>query len=145
MAYLLLAAGLFCWANWDLNRARGELAAARQRLSGVQQAHEQTVETARRAQAAQGLLREASSQGLAPSAWAERRIHIRQATMRRAEANALLSELVRTPDRLFGAEEFELSVRDPREGLFSQQSDPAATVQVPVRGSMVFRTGGGGS
>lgn len=146
-ALLLLAmiAGFFQWASVDLSAARQELGAAQQRLSEARQEEVRTIELAKRAQLALGLMRDAANSGLGHTAWAERRFNIKQATMSRAAANSLLSEMQRLPDRLFGAEEFELSVRQPGEGLFSNVADPASSVQVTVRGSLLFRTTGGGS
>ncbi len=146
-ALLLLAtvAGFFQWASVDLSTARQELSAAQQRLAEARQEEVRTIELAKRAQLALGLIRDANTNGLGHAAWAERRFNIRQATMSRAAANSLLSEMQRLPDRLFGAEEFELSVRQSGEGLFSSVADPASAVQVTVRGSLLFRTTGGAS
>lgn len=145
LALLALMAGFFRWASGDLAAARLELGAAQQRLAEAQQEEARTIELAKRAQLALGLMRDAQSNGLAHTAWAERRFNIKQAIMSRAAANALMSEMVRSRDRLFGAEEFELSVRQSSEGLFSNVADPQSTVQVSVRGSLLFRTTGGGS
>jgi hypothetical protein len=146
-ALLLLAliAGFFSWASRDLASARVEFGGAQQRLAEARQEEVRTIELAKRAQLALGLMRDANTSGLSHTAWAERRFNIKQAIMSRAAANSLLSEMLRSPDRLFGAEEFELSVRQSAEGLFSNVADPASTVQVSVRGSLLFRTMGGAS
>ncbi len=144
LSLLAMAAGFFRWSSADLAAARQELAVARQSLSEARQTEVQTIDQAKRAQLALGLMRDAAAVGLRHSSWAERRFNIKQANMSRAAANALLSEMVRSPDRLFGAEEFELSVRDSKEGLFSNVLDPGSTVQVSVRGSLFFRTTGDG-
>lgn len=142
---LALTAGLLRWASGDLVAATLELSGAQQRLAEARQEEARTIVLAKRAQAALGLMRDASSSGLAHAVWAERRFNIKQANMSRAAANSLISEMLRSRDRLFGAEEFELSVRQPGEGLFSNVTDPASMVQVSVRGSLLFRTTGGGS
>lgn len=89
-ALLLLAmiAGFFQWASVDLSAARQELGAAQQRLSEARQEEVRTIELAKRAQLALGLMRDAANSGLGHTAWAERRFNIKQATMSRAAANS---------------------------------------------------------
>jgi reverse gyrase len=145
LVLLVLVTALFAWSSANRTAARQELAAAQQQLAAAQEEEVRTIELARRAQLAQKLLRDASAQDLSHKDWAERRFNVKQATMSRAAANALLSEMVRSRDRMFGAEEFELSVRQASEGLFSSVVDPTSTVQVSVRGSLLFRTTGVGS
>ncbi|MGE0099773.1 MAG: hypothetical protein AB7S86_15635 [Hydrogenophaga sp.] len=145
LALLVLTAAFFHWTSGQLRDARQELGAAEQRLVEARQDEARTIEQAKRAQLALGLMRDAHTSGLGFAAWAERRFNIKQAGMSRGAANALLSEMLRSPDRLFGAEEFEMSVRQAGEGLFSSVNDPASTVQVSVRGSLLFRTTGSGS
>jgi len=139
----VLAVGFLRWGHADLAAAQQELGAARQLLSEVRREEVRAIEQAKRAQAAQGLLRDAAAHGLGHADWAERRFNIKQAKMSRAAANDLLSEMLRSPDRLFGAEDFELSVLQRKEGLFSNVADPQSMVQVTVRGSLLFRTLGG--
>lgn len=139
---LVFMAAFFRWASANLADARRELGSAQQRLNEARQEEARTIELAKRAQMAMGLMREAHAGGLGSAAWAERRFNIKQATMSRSATNALLSEMQRSPDRLFGAEEFSLSVRRSSEGLFSNVADPASEVEVTVRGSLLFRTTG---
>lgn len=142
MLLLVSVVGFLRWSHADLSAGRRELGSARQLLAEVRREEASAIEQARRAQVAQGLMRDAAALGLDHAAWAERRFNIRQAKMSRAAANDLLSEMLRSPDRLFGAEEFELSVLQRKEGLFSSVSDPLSMVQVTVRGSLLFRTSG---
>lgn len=142
---VVVAAAFFRWSSQDLIAAKQALAETQQLLAEARQEEAQAFEAARRAQLANGLMRHAAEQGLAHSAWAERRFNVKQATMSRAAANALLSEVVSSPNRLFGAEQFELSVMRRSESLFAEVKDPESKVQVTVRGSLLFRTTGGGS
>ncbi len=144
-ALLLVAAVLFGWSRAGLSSARQALDMAQQRLAEVRQEEARTTHLAQRTQMAHKLLRDAARQGLGHQDWAERRFNIQKATMRREEANALLAELVRAPDRFFGAEGFELSVLRRTESLFSDVQDPDSRVEVSVRGSLMFRISGGGS
>ncbi len=142
---LVAATAFFRWSSQDLAGAQHSLASTQRMLAEAKQEELRVIEEARRAQLANTLMRHAAEQGLEHSAWAERRFNVRQATMSRASANALLSEMISSPNRLFGAESFELSVVRRSESLFSDVKDPESTVQVSLRGSLLFRTTGGGS
>lgn len=142
---LVAAVAFFYWSDQNLTASRQALASTQQLLAEARQEEANAIDEAKRAQLANGLMRHAAEQGLEHSGWAERRFNVRQATMSRASANALLSEMVSSPNRLFGAESFEISVTRRSESLFSDVKDPESQVQVSVRGSLLFRTTGSGS
>lgn len=97
-----------------------------------------TSETRRRAAIAD-LMKAAAVSDLMATAWDERRFGIRQATMSRKAANRLLVEITRSRGRLFAAEQFDLSVKDPKDGLFTIPSSPDTELIVTLRGTTLYR------
>lgn len=94
---------------------------------------------ARRRQAIDTLMKEAGKTDLVASAWDERRFGIRQSSMTRAAANRLLGEMARSRGRIFAAEQFELSVKEPQDGLFTPPISPESELVVSLRGSLLYR------
>ena len=93
----------------------------------------------RRRQAIDTLMEEATKSDLLAGAWDERRFGIRQSAMTRKAANRLLGELARSRGRIFAAEQFELSVKEPQDGLFTPPASPDAELVVSLRGSVLYR------
>ena len=59
--------------------------------------------------------------------------------MARKAANRLLGEIVRSRGRIFAAEQFELSVKDPQDGLFTLPLSSESDLVVSLRGSLLYR------
>ncbi len=123
----------------EMRRALAQLAhtSAEQHLAELER-------EAARARVAQGQMDEAQQIGFGQGQWAIRRMDIHQATMSRATLNDLLSQLTRTPLQLFGADSFELSMKDANGGLFET---PAAgngeqSLSVTLSGTLYFRLRG---
>lgn len=94
---------------------------------------------ARRLQGIEALMNEAERTDFLADAWDERRFGIKQSSMTRKAANRLLGEITTSRGRIFAAEQFELSVKDPQDGLFSHPSLPDADLAVSLRGSLLYR------
>lgn len=142
-------ATLVVTAIWFVN-ARSSLANAYQQLGdrnqALAEARVREQETRLRVDytdSARQVLATARSHGLLPEVWGERLINLRQSQLSREEALPLLASVQRSPERMFGAEAFELSVSHPEEGLFDP---PLLTERKPapllltLRGSLLFRT-----
>lgn len=150
----VLSLGLFGAATLGLLCTLAFVGFAQQRLSQAQQAQLDAQALLRQAQVAQQRaqvqvqITQASSQlitgaerlGLDPASWAERRTSLRQAQLPREAVAELLDTLSRSPDRMFGAEEFELSVTQPGEGLFNTPSSQSAALRMTLRGTALIRT-----
>ena len=93
----------------------------------------------RRREAIDTLMKEAEKTGLVASAWDERRFSIRQSSMARKAANRLLGEIARSRGRVFAAEQFELSVKEPQDGLFTPPVSSESELVVSLRGSLLYR------
>lgn len=149
-ASLLLFAGamgaLLCAAVW-FTSARSDLAEAYALIGSRQQAldtahrHKQEAQLrVRLANGAEQLVARARSGGFVEAEWGERLINIRQAPLGRDEVNHLLAGVVRDAERIFGAEEFELSVTRVDEGLFDAPDPRSPPLMVNLRGTLLFRT-----
>jgi hypothetical protein len=108
-------------------------------LAAASQSEARARMESRRAAAIDTFLQEALRTDLVSSAWDERRFGIRQASMTRDATNRLLAELARARGRIFAAESFEISVKDPKEGLFNPPGMPQTELLVSVRGSLLYR------
>lgn len=140
---LVLAAAWFVNARSGLAEAYQRLGTANQRLSEMRIQEQEARLRVEYAKSARELLASAHSHGLLPDAWGERLINLRQSQMSREEALPLLASLQRSHDRMFGAEDFELSVTHPEEGLFDppDASDRRpAPLALTLRGSLLFQT-----
>lgn len=138
---LLVAAAVYFTSSRDgLVGARADLAAASQALGDAQRQHEAASRQVGLAAEARALVADARAIGLAPSDWGERRIHIRQQRMLRESVDELLRSTERDADRLFGAEDFDLSVTHLDEGLFNTPPDDGHPLQLTLRGAQMFRT-----
>ncbi|KWE37934.1 hypothetical protein [Burkholderia territorii] len=96
-----------------------------------------------RARMARTQMTDAMRAGYGVGQWAIRRMDIRQAVMTRETVNEMLSQISRTPSQMFGADEFELSMKSADGGLFEV---PAANsgdtaLLVTLAGTLYFRLG----
>ena len=142
---LVVAAVWFLSARSGLARSYELLGNRNQLLAQAQMAQQEAQLKVVNARSAQQVMDQLSSLGLQPEGWGERLINLRSTQLSREESAVLLESLAPGPDRLFGAEAFELSVTNPAEGLFHlpivNDDRAPAPVQVTLRGSLLFRTG----
>lgn len=142
---LVLSAAWFVNARSGLAEAYERLGTANQVLSEARIREQEARLRVDYATSSQELLASARSHGLAPGAWGERLINLRQSQMSREEALPLLATMQRTHERMFGAEAFEVSVTHPDEGLFDPPDAPdrrPAPLTLTLRGSLLFQTAG---
>jgi len=142
---LVIAATWFIAARTGLARSYDQLSNRNQLLAQAQMAQQEAQLKVESARSAQQVMDRLSALGLQPEGWGERMINLRSTQLSRDESAALLAGIAAGPDRLFGAEAFELSVTNPAEGLFHlpvlvDERIPAP-LQVTLRGSLLFRTG----
>lgn len=123
-----------------LTQQRRAAAMAAGDLARASQAQDQTDMATRHAAATRALLQEASEADLTAGTWDERRFGIRQASMTRDAVNHLLAEVARAHGRVFAAESFDISVKDPRESLFHPPDQPLTELLISLRGSLLSRT-----
>ena len=131
-AALVLAQTLLSRQQQAADSAAASLAAANQSQARARM-------ESRRSAAIETFLQEAQRTELVSSAWDERRFGIRQASMTRDATNRLLTELARARGRIFSAESFENSVKDPKEGLFNPPGMPQTELMISMRGSLLYR------
>lgn len=137
---LLAALSFAGYAQARLNAAQQAELQAQVQQQQAQQHLQQVQMQAQAAQVGVQLLAEAARLGVQPAAWAERRTNLRQALLPREAAEALLLTSARHSGRVFGAEEFELSVTRPDEGLFTVPGEQAAPLRMTLRGLALLRT-----
>lgn len=143
---LVVAATWFVTARSGLAEAYQRLSNSNQSLSEARVREQEARLRVDYADSSRQLLATARTHGLSPDAWGERLINLRQSQMSREEALPLLATVLRTHDRMFGAEAFELSVTHPDEGLFDppDASDRRpAPLSLTLRGSLLFQTASG--
>ncbi|ARP78346.1 MULTISPECIES: hypothetical protein [Bordetella] len=141
LSLLVLAAAAYSFhgARQDLDHAYGALSLSeRQRVQTTQELAVARKE-AERADAARRILASADATGFAAGGWSERRISIQQSAMTRHAVNDLLREASTGTGRLFGAEQFDLSVTRPEDGLFHATSGNNPDVVLTLRGTLLFR------
>jgi hypothetical protein len=122
--------------------AAAEYERAEQRFQ-LEQTRIQFAEAERRAEqaaAAGRLIEQAAASGWTPGDWGERRIALRQTRLPREAVEELLQTTAREPGRIFGADEFDLSVTRMDEGLFESPDAQAQPLQLTLRGAHFFRT-----
>ncbi|MBG0881256.1 hypothetical protein H0X90_31100 [Burkholderia sp. 9775_39] len=84
---------------------------------------------------------EAMQAGYGVGHWAIRRMDIRQVSMTRETANEMLAQISRTPSHMFGADDFELSMKSSDGSLFEAPVANSAdsTLLVTLSGALYFR------
>jgi hypothetical protein len=137
---LALAAGFAFHARATLQLATLELASQRMSLEQVGAEHAEAKRRAEQAARATRLLQQAADAGWTPSDWGERRISLRQTRLPREAIEELLQTTARTPGRIFGVDEFDLSVTRMEEGLFESPDAQGQPLQISMRGAHFFRT-----
>ena len=75
-----------------------------------------------------------------PGQWGERHLNLRQQRMPREAVDDCCAGARRDPDRMFGADSFDLSVTSVDEGLFHAPAGDGHVLQLSLRGSQLFRT-----
>ena len=146
LAALVIAAVWFVNARSGLAEAYARLGDSNRLLAETQVQEQEARLRVEYAQSSRQLLQAVRLQGLAPEGWGERLINLRQSQVSREEALPLLATVLRSHDRMFGAEAFELSVTNPDEGLFHVPvvtDRQAAPLSLTLRGSLLFKTGRG--
>ena len=149
LVFAATLAALVITAVW-FTSARSQLAGAYQQVDRQSRALAEAQLRLREARlqvdyatSANQLLDQVVAHGLTPRQWGERLVRLNQAQMGREDTVALLASLTRTPERLFGARTFELSVTHPDDGLFTvpawNERGPAP-LQLSIDGSLLFRT-----
>ena len=140
---LVASAVWFISARSSLAEAYNQLGNRKQALAQAQVREQEAQLKADHAASARQLLQVANQRGLRSESWGERLVSMAQTQVSRADAAALLSSMGRTDDQVFGAQQFEVAVTHPQEGLFDV---PVSTERVPaplmmsIRGSVLFRT-----
>lgn len=139
---LAAAAGAVIWASAGAQRAYDSLdrETAKVKEAERQLAHARLQVV--RAEKARTLMNDAEASSMTVGAWGFRRLAMTQAIMTRGSLNELLSESVRSKDRMFGASEFDIASRDTDAGLFGTPRPSDKDVVVSVNALMFFRTAG---
>ncbi|MCA8306775.1 hypothetical protein [Burkholderia seminalis] len=139
---LAAAAGTVVWASAGVQHAYDSLGreTARVKEAERQLAHARLQVV--RAQKARTLMNDAEANSLTVGAWSFRRLAMTQTIMTRSSLNEILSESVRSKDRLFGASEFDIATRDTDAGLFGTPRPSDKDVVVSLNALMYFRTAG---
>lgn len=138
---LLFAAVWFTSARARLDEAYGLVGDRQQALAAAERRMQEAQLRVKLATGAAELVQAASSGGFVDSRWGERLINIAQSPLTRNEVNDLLSNVTRNQSRIFGAQEFELSVTRAEEGLFDPPGPRSPPLMLTLRGTLMFRTG----
>lgn len=86
------------------------------------------------------ILEQAKSKGLGSKDWNERRMNIQSVTMHRERFNELMADVANTPRQVFGAEQFDVAVKDVAYGLFDEPPTADQGVVLTLRGTALFRS-----
>lgn len=136
-----LAFSMLAYARSVLEGAKREAQAVTEETSQMLQRQEAAEKQNRNDAAADRILALAKSAGLSSKEWNERRINIQANTMPRGDVNALLADLANSPRQIFGADQFDIAVKDAAHGLFDAPSEKNAGVVVTLKGLALFRAG----
>lgn len=139
LCFLVVASLVLVGSQAALVKQRGLASQMQTAWQAARQIELAKANEARRLEAIDTLMKEAEKTGLVASAWDERRFSIRQSSMARKAANRLLGEIVRSRGHIFAAEQFELSVKDPQDGLFTLPLSSESELVVSLRGSLLYR------
>lgn len=137
---LLLAAVWFTTARQALGDAFVAVSVAQQERAAAEQRLREAELRVRLADSVRQLDAQAEAFGFVEQRWGERLINVSQAPMPRVDANNLLGSVARDDARIFGANEFELSVTRPDEGLFDARDPRSPPLLMSMRGTLLFRT-----
>lgn len=138
---LLSATALLGISDGVVSGQRRALAQARVALDTARGQEAESLRQSGRVRLAARLVGDARTAGYAARDWDERRFNLRQSPLSREAVNGLVDEVERGPGRLFAAEQFEVSVRQPDEGVFSRPLKAGSELVVTLRGSLVYRAG----
>jgi len=134
--YLLVMVAAYL-AHFDLESRRRDLRAANQALEVASQERLSRVNQKKKIEIARKMLAASASAGLSYTSWDERRFNLKQVTMNRDQSEKLISQLGRSKTTAFGAEQFEISVKDSANSLFLPQPKGSSLV-VTIHGTMLF-------
>ncbi len=142
----LLSAGLLALALWaDVNareamlKAEAGLVQARQALDRAELQKTIALSKAEVTRLNEALERKADAMDMQSRDWAARKVSVKQQVMERPSIHDVLAELQRTSGRVFVAEEFDLGVTRPEDGLFSIDGASDGPLRLSVRGDLHFR------
>ncbi len=137
--FLAAASLVLIGSQVALVKQRSTAAQAQSTWIAAKRIEDAQTNAARRRQGIEALMTEAGKADFLADAWDERRFGIKQSSMTRKAANRLLGEIASSRGRIFSAEQFELSVKDPLDGLFSPPPLPDSDLAVSLRGSLLYR------
>lgn len=140
MGALLFAAVWFTSARSELAEAYARVGSRQQALAATQQRKHEAQLRVQLAAGATQLVQRANAGGFVEDGWGERLINISQSPLTRDGVNDLFAGVTRGPERIFGAEAFELSVTRADEGLFDIPDPRSPPLMVSLRGTLLFRT-----
>ena len=136
---LLVAAIWFTSARSDLAQAYAKVGSKHQALAATQQRKQEARLRVQMATGAAELVRRAETGGYTEDGWGERLINISQSPLGRNDVNDLLDGVSRDQSRIFGADDFELSVTRIDEGLFDPPGPRSPPLMLTLRGTLLFR------
>ncbi|MGY0558942.1 MULTISPECIES: hypothetical protein [unclassified Lysobacter] len=137
---LVIAAAWFTSARGNLAEAYSLVGSRQQALASADHRMQQARLQVKLATGARQLVDRAAANGFVDQGWGERLINVSQAPLTREQVNGLLSGVIRTDARMFGAEAFELSVTHADEGLFDEPGQRSPPLLMTLRGTLLFRT-----
>ncbi len=144
----VFSAGLLALALWaDVNareamlKAEAGLVQARDALDRAELQKTIALRKVELARLNEALERKADAMNMQSRDWAARKVSVKQQVMERSSIHDALAELERTSGRVFVAEEFDLGVTRPGDGLFDIEGVGEGPLRLSVRGDLHFRVG----
>lgn len=140
VALLLVSGGLLFAAHQTLAAGEARLQAAQLAREAAADELAQLAREAATAHDAAQLMVRAQRAGLGPGQWAIRRMDMHQVSMSRETLNEVLAQIAHTPSQMFGADDFELSVRSAGGSLFEAPvaGGGEASLSVTLSGTLYF-------
>lgn len=141
LAVLGMAALWFTQARYSLADAYAALSMSQRDYAKAQQTEAIVRKEVELANMINKTLQVGATQSMNSRDWGERRIQVRNANLSRQAVNDLLTGVARQPGRLFGAENFDISVSRAEDGLFSTFDDSLAhpDLVVTLEGTLLFQ------
>jgi len=137
---LLLGVLILLSSRLLLSRAYENLAQSTSRCQHAQLQEVSLRLKVAKADSARAFIKRVDTEGLQSEQWLQRNFALHQVKMQRTSLNALLHEISRTKNRMFGASSFDISVAHSDESLFTQAGRADSELNVSIEGHALLRT-----
>lgn len=136
LAAVVVAGAGFAASGWMLASAQLRLSQTRAQLAQSRVDAEVQAQRLERMAAQREFVSSMLQKGLSQSQWSERKLNVKQVTMGRDAAQAVLRELARSRVSVFIADQFDVAVSNKDQDLFTAPASGSSEVVLTVRGQL---------